>query len=383
MVLALSLCLGLAGCASTTRGNADIAPVAAAPSKPALYGLVKVQSQGPTYDEYRIPQSCTPGAYDTRFLVAADGWANEGRGSLGVLDMDTNSFATVVDKPINEGFTLITSRGSNRWVAWEEMRGNEQTEPWDIEWRLYAAPILEDGPSIGPAELVASSVTSIHSRPLFQVVDDTVYWLTNSAPNPRQEGAVRGSLVKSFDLVAKERRVLYQSNLNTHTAYVSGNQLIVSAYLDSAKPAQQVRVIDLASGVEAYRRDLDNGNKDISHWPTYREGYLVWGELGSTSVRPTLMIASGDEERRQLTSQASDPVFVGDSMAFETTSSIDVANLLTKERYTLYRQVRSDQPLLYVLPAQPWRESVLVIWGTNFGHPDDPAAATIVRRYRF
>jgi hypothetical protein len=297
--------------------------------------------------------------------------------------MDTGSSATVVDEPINPGFTLITSRCSNRWVAWEELRGDEQTRPWDVEWRLYAAPIVEIGPSIGPVELVASSTTSIHSRPLFQLVDDTVYWMTNSAPNPRPEGAVRGSKVEAYDLASKNRSTLFETELNTHTAYVTGNQLVVSVCPDSAEPAEQVRVIDLTDGTETLRRDLGNGVKDVSHWPTYHDDYLVWGELGSTSIRPTLIIAVGDGQRQQLVASASDPVFVGDIMAFETTSSVDIADLKTKERYTLYRQIDNDLLLLSLLPAQPWRESVLVVWGTKYGYPDDPTAATWIRRYRF
>ncbi|MRR11233.1 hypothetical protein EG835_01810, partial [bacterium] len=272
--------------------------------------------------------------------------------------MDTGAFSVVVDKPQNDGFTLITARCSDGWIAWEELKGDEQAQPFDVEWRLYAAPILEDGPSVGSIELVASSVTSIRSRPLFQVVDDTLYWMTNSAPNARQEGAIRGSRVDTYDLRAKTRRVVYETGLNTHTAYIDGGRLVVSVYLDNACSEEQVRAIDLASGQETFRRDLGNGAKDVSHWPTYRKGWIVWGELSPAASYPVLMIATEHGERQQLAPQASDPVFVGDLMAFETPSSIEVADLNAKERYTLYRQQSAEQPLLYLLPAQPWRESV-------------------------
>lgn len=381
--LAVVLCVSGVGCGHAPGDEREAEPLEEAHPQSPAFGFVSIASPEPQYEEYRIPQSCTPGAYGARFLVAADSWANAGRGSVGLLDMNTGVFSIVIDEPQNDGFTLITSRCSDGWIAWEELRGDEQDRPLDVEWRLYAAPILEDGPSVGPIELIASSVTSIHSRPLFQLVDDTLYWMTNSAPNPRQEGAVRGSRVDAYDLRAKTRRVVYETGLNTHTAYVDGSQLIVSVYLDAARPDEQVRVIDLASGHETFRRDLENGTKDVSHWPTYREGRVVWGELAPTASRPVLMIATEHGEPQQLALRASDPVFVGDFMAFETPSSIEVANLNTKERYTLYSQQSAEQLLLYLLPAQPWRESELVAWGTCYSHPDDPAGATFVRRYRF
>lgn len=364
---------------------------------PPIYPLHDVDCPAVPYDEYRLPESVCIDDYDTRFAVGSDSWSNQGLGSIVLLDMDTATTATVVPSPQTdaEEFTIITTRCSDRWIAWEEFAGSEQTDPWNVRWKLYAAPIAGEGVAVGQPCLIAESVTSIHSRPLFQVMGDRVYYMTNSAPNPEQEGAVRGSEIKERDLLTGAQREVFTSKLNTHTFCAQADELLVSLYVDTQSQDEQVRVIDLASGKTRFSANLANAPAEVSHWPAYQDGTLVWGELYSPNIWiPRLRMQAADGTRFALAEAGSDPCFVGSRLVYETSTlhgpanvpwpTINVLDISTGEHYVLLRTPGSMELVgLTLLPAQPPAESVLVVSGTVFGGEAVEGSGMWVRRYRF
>jgi len=392
VVLALSC-----GCApaSVEVAEPSVGPVTV--DEPARFPLKEVDCPAVPYDEFRLPESVNIDDYDSRFAVGSDSWSNEGRGSIVLLDMDAGTTATVIPSPQTEEaeFTIITTRCSDEWIAWEEYAGSEQYDPWNVRWRLYAAPILDEDVAVGSPVLIAESITSIHSRPLFQVKDDRLYYMTNSAPNPEQEGAVRGCAIKEYDLIVGTQRDVFTSTMNAHTFSVQTDEVLVSLWIDCQHPDEQFRVIDLASGETRFAADLGNAPAEVSHWPAYRNGTLVWGELYSPRVWvPRLRIQTADGDRYALAEAGSDPCFVGSKLVYETSTvngpanvpwpTINVLDILTGEHYVLLRTPGSIERVgLMLLPGQPPADSVLVVAGTVFGGDTVEGSGTWVRRYRF
>lgn len=385
------------GCtpASVKVSESSVGSVTA--DEPTPLPLKEVDCPAVPYDEYRLPESVDISDYESRFAVGSDSWSNEGQGSIVLLDMDTGAAATVVAAPQagTEGFIVISTRCSDRWIAWEELAGNEQDDPWNVKWRLYAAPIAGNGVAVGQPVLVSKSVTSIHSRPLFQVVDDRLYYMTNSAPNPEQEGAVRGCVIKECELATGTQREVFTSKMNAHTFCAQAGELLVSLYVDVQSPNEQFRVVELSSGDTLFSVDLANAPAEVSHWPAYQDGTLVWGELYSPNVWiPRLRLQTADGTRFTLTESGSDPCFVGSRLVYETSTlrgpggvpwpTINVLDVATREHYVLLRTPGSIELVGLTMPmAQPAAESTLVVSGTVFGGEKVEGSGTWVRRYRF
>jgi hypothetical protein len=347
------------------------------------------------FEEYRLPQSCGIRDYSTRYAVAIDDWANEGQGAIVLLDMDAGASQTVLSAPINvgEGLVAITARCSDQWLAWEEFHGDEQNDRWNVEWKLYAAAISADGLAIGEPVLVAESVTSIRSRPLFQVEDDRLYWMTNSSPNPEQEGAIRASHVEVCDLSTGEKDELVVRNGNMRTFCVQDDELVMSIYCDDEGWQEEVVVAGLDDGAERYRAELGNGDAQVSHWPAYYRGDLLWGELYSvTRFNPRLKLLTRSGDRYLLAEAGSDPCFVGSSVVYESFTTgapsglqwpaINVLNLETGTGYELVRSSGSSWAIAWMMPpGQPHSESVLVLTGTVWGEEGTAGVGSWVRRY--
>lgn len=392
VVLALS-----SGCAAASVESHDTSPASDADDVLSAYPLQDVDCPVVPHDEYRLPESVNIDDYDTRFAVGSDSWTNQGRGSIVLLDLDDGTTSTVVPSPQTdaEEFTIITTRCSNRWIAWEEFAGSEQDDPWNVRWELYAARIAGEGMTVDQPQLIAESTTSIRSRPLFQVMDDRLYYMTNSSPNPEQEGAVRGSEINECDLLTGEQREVFTSKLNVHTFCAQKDELLVSLYVDAQSTEEQVRVIDLASGETRFTADLDNAPAEVSHWPAYRDGTLVWGELYSPNIWvPRLRMQTSDGTRFALAEAGSDPCFVGARLVYETSAlngpanvpwpTINVLDTLTGEHYVLLRTPGSMERVGFtLLPAQPPADDTLVVTGTVFGGEAVEESGTWVRRYRF
>lgn len=391
VVLALS-----SGCATASLKSHDTSAVSDAGDALPAYPLREVDCPTIPYDEYRLSETVYIGDFDTRFAVGIDS-SSQGLASIVLLDLDDGDTSTVVPSPQTdvEGFSIITTRCSDRWIAWEEYAGSEQDDPWNVRWTLYAAPIEGEGTAVGQPRLIAESMTSIHSRPLFQVMDDRLFYMTNSSPNPEQEGAVRGSEITECDLLTGEQREVFASKMNAHTFCAQQGELLVSLYVDTQSTEEQVRVIDLASGEPRFTADLGNAPAEVSHWPAYRDGTLVWGELYSPNVWvPRLRMQAADGTRFALAEAGSDPCFVGSRLVYETSAlngpanvpwpTINVLDILTGEHYVLLRTPGSMERVgLTLLPAQPPSDSTLVLTGTVFGGASVEGSGTWVRRYRF
>lgn len=397
-VISGAVVLALAsGCMTAPIETKDSSSGSGTVDELATFPLSEVDCPSVPYDEYRLPESVCIDDYDTRFAVGSDAWAGGGDGSVVLLDMDAATTVTVVpsSRTEEEGFSIITTRCSDRWIAWEEYAGSEQFDPWNVMWKLYAASIADDGAAVGEPHLVAESMTSIHSRPLFQVMGDRLYYMTNSAPNPEQEGAVHGSEITECDLLTGEQREVFSSQLHTHTFCAQEDEVVVSLYVDDQSNAEQVRVIGLASGETRFTADLANTSAEVSHWPAYLDGTLVWGELYSPNVWiPRLRMMTAEGRRFALAEAGSDPCFVGSRLVYETSTlhgpasvpwpTINVLDVATGEHYVLLRTPGSAELVgLTLLPAQPPAESALVVSGTVFGGEDVAGSGTWVRRYRF
>lgn len=390
IVLALA-----SGCTAASSKAREYPAESDAVVEPARFEMHDVECPVVPYDEYRLPESVYIDDYETRFAVGSDSCTNEGLGSIVLLDMDSATSATVLSSPLTheQGFSIITTRCSDRWIAWEEFAGNEQDDPWNVEWKLYAAPIASEGDAIGEPRLIAESVTSIHSRPLFQVLGDRLYFMTNSMSNSEQEGAVRGSEIQEYDLLTGGQRYVFTSPLNTHTFCAQGDELLVSVYPESANVTERVQVLGLADGKEHFSADLENGDFPVSHWPAHQGGVLVWGELYSPNAwLPRLWLQTDGGKRFVLTDTGSDPCFVGSLLVYETANldgpggvpwpTINVLDTTSGEHYVLLRTPGSmELPGYMLLAAQPPMESVLVVADTVFGGDAVEMSGTWVRRY--
>ncbi|MRS12054.1 MAG: hypothetical protein EG823_03160 [Actinobacteria bacterium] len=395
--LAMTLCAAvLAGCmpdpaplgsGSDTESKREIEPFPARPINPEAI----------PFDEFRLPESTYLSDYDTRFAVMVDSWANRGLSAIVLLDMDSGVYGTVLAEPVDarEGFAVLTARCSNTWVAWEELRGDEQGDPWNVRWKLYAAPILDGGPALGDAVLVAESITSIRSRPLFQVLGERLYWMTNTAPNPEQEGAVYGASIQERDLATSADRTVVSSDRTIHTFYVQADEVIFSARVSPEGVEERVTVVGLSDGVERFTHGLENGAAPISHWPTYFERTLVWAELDPPLADvPHLHVRTHEGNEYLLSDAGSDPCFVGSRLVYETQvangpanvpwPTIEVLDVESGELYVLLETPGSaTKPGFTMMPGQPRAESVLVVSDTVFGADGVPDSGTWIRRYRF
>ncbi|MBN1192923.1 MAG: hypothetical protein JXA36_04440 [Coriobacteriia bacterium] len=334
--------------------------------------------------------------YDTRYGIALDNWANEGHGAMMLLDMDSGQNAVVLDEPVGmpDGFIIITVRCSNTWVAWEELRGNEQMDPLGVEWKLWVAPIIQ-GPDVatGAPVLVAESVTSIRSRPLIQVVGDSVYWMTNSYPNPAQEGAVYRSRINTMDLLTGDKREVFTSDRMVHTYCVQEDELIVSMFVDPEGWDMVVEVVSLSDGGKRFEALL--GNEDqVSHWVAYRDESLMWGVLYSPRASyPRLLMRTADGEEYVLDESAADPTLVGSRVVYESFTMGTPANLgwpaihvldpETGEHFLLVQTSGSMTDIVWqMMPGEPQQEEVLVVTGSIFGDESEEKTGSWVRRYR-
>lgn len=237
-----------------------------------------------------------------------------------LLDLQTGKHAIVREHAVNwqKLYGVLGLRCSDRWVVWEELRGNEQKAPYDCEWKLYAAAIRDGGTAVGEPMLLDESVTSIQTRPLFVVNGDEVFWMTNSAPSGHQEGTVWGTRIKGRRLPDGETRTVFEDRTNIATLSESEGQLVVTQFRDNKNGAVVLKVIDPKSGAVTFEFDPRNGTKRIAHFPKVHGRSLAWAVLDAADTDETTLLYSDETTSGVLERDGIDPVMVGRYVFYET-----------------------------------------------------------------
>jgi hypothetical protein len=217
---------------------------------------------------------------------------------------------------------------------------------------------------------------------------DTLYWMNNAHPNPRQESMAYRSRVVAHDLGTGVSTETYGDIHMTHVFQVQGDDLVVVRSLDNRTSAMECVVLDLRDGAERLRVDLQN-TYDVAHWPAYRDGTLLWSaDEGPDELYPSVFLRDSSGERYRGSEAGCDPCFVAGKVVHEedvlgapggvSWPSVKVLDLETRERYTLIRTSGvSNDVWWHLLPGQPASDSRVVIFGHRFN--DDPAF--FIRRY--
>lgn len=237
-----------------------------------------------------------------------------------LFDLQTGRHAVVRERAVNRErrYGVVGLRCSDRWIVWEELRGDEQKEPYDCEWKLYAAEIQQDGLTVGEPVLLDESITSIQTRPLFVVAADEVFWMTNSVPSGHQDGTLWRSRIKSRRLPDGEVRTIFETDTGIATLSESEGRLVVTQYVDKKGEAVIVKVIDPASGAVLREYDPRNGVSRIAHFPKVHGDAMVWAVLDEPDSDQTTLLYVDEAIRGVVEGDGIDPVMVGPYVFYET-----------------------------------------------------------------
>lgn len=281
------------------------------------------------FKEFRLPGLHKLGGVGKR-IAAFTGPDATVFGDAPVVLMDLETGRHEVARPHavgwEERYGVLGLKCSDSWVAWEELRGDEVEDPLDCEWKLYAAPVDAKSLKLGEPVLVAESVVSMQGRPLFAVLGDEVFWMTNSAPNPKQEGAVRGARIDARRLPDGPVRTVFESKHNLASMSESEGKLLVCELPSKDSKSEVLHVVDPKSGAVERSLDLRNGEAEVSHLPKVHGGLAAWAVMPDAETDETmLLVGTGTDGGQQLDTRGMDPVLVGPYVVYETLSA-DVAS---------------------------------------------------------
>lgn len=385
--------LGIVGCAA---GSGDTSVGTAEPETGV--GLVG-QKEPPslTYTEWRLPDNAMLQDHGDRFAVLLDNnFDDVGGVRIRLLDMETGVHRVVVPDTLGraESYLTLGLHCSDRWVVWEEIRGDEVADPLDVEWRLWAAPIDPVGTTVGPPALLRESVVSVRSRPLFDVVGDTLYVMSNTFPNPKQEGATYRSSIVSLGLGVGTEREIYTSDRMLHVFAVQDDELIVTEYVDHDSKDCRIRVLGLDDGAERFA--YEPGSRGISHWPAYSDGTLLWAaDAGPAAPWPTLWCRRHDGTVLKVAEQGLDTAIVGPYVFYREyvtdrptsgrgreSATIHGLELATLRSFELVRTAPAGEGYWQPMIDSHREEHTYVIWNQLFtADVGADRGGTYVRRY--
>ncbi len=348
--------------------------------------------------EYVLPGGCSLKGYASRFAVFYDRSVSELDDSpIRLLDLETGKHVQVRKQAVgaDEAFSIVGLRCSDEWVVWEELKGNEQEAPLKCYWRLFAAPILNDGAAIGEPVIVDENEVSIASRPLFAVVGDEVFWMTNSVPNTVQEGAVNGARVRATVLPDGAMREVLSGTRHIRAFSASEGHLLISEFVAAKGTAQRLLVVDPVSGATEETYDLGNRDRPVSHFPITHGGTVAWAVMpDSEGTWCDLLYRPADGAEGRIEDHAGDPVMVGPYIFYEVERSESSGTGMTKSvmrirgfdprsgvRFTMLETSTSSdgQWRLPIGPAYA-SDSLLVMNDLSLQTTESPDT-TLVRRY--
>jgi len=381
---------GAEGADQSGGGQGEVATETAAATTVGVYESVECTAPDLVYDEYWFPANMHLKTCSERYAVLYESATDREMNSLRLLDFETGENAVLVqgERALADNHLVLGAACSDDWLVWEEMSGNEYEDPFNVHWRVLAAPIEDTDLSLGESVLVTQSVTAAWSRPLMQVVGDTLYWMNNAFPNPRQESVAYRSRVVAHDLGTGASTEVYGDIHMTHVFQAQGDDLVVVRSLDNWTSAMECVVSGLQDGVERLRVDLQN-TYDVAHWPAYQDGNLLWSaDDGPDELYPSVFLRDSSGERYRVSEAGCDPCFVAGKVVHEedvlgapggvSWPSVKVLDLETHQRYTLIKTSGvSDEVWWHLLPGQPASDSRVVIFGHRFN--DEPAF--FIRRY--
>ncbi len=280
---------------------------------PATIGSKEGTAPALTYKEYQVPGWGHLEGYGARFAtIKYAPQTADGHTTLRLLDFSTRKSVQILASALNlkSGFDILGVEGTDRWIVWEELKGDEQGAPLEVLWKLYAARIDASSMKLGKPVLVDESEVSMHSRPLFQVDGDTLYWMTNSTPNRRQEGVIDGAVVKARDLTGDATKIVCETTAHWRTMSVQQGMVVVDEMSRKSERAV-VRVIDPETGRDMWSLDLANHDR-LSHFPQVRGGELAWTVFTHDTLNyPDLYYRGVDGVTRAVSRGTSNPQFVG------------------------------------------------------------------------
>lgn len=317
--VAVCATLVAAGCGGGTTEVAE--PVVV---EPPLEAARETTGSPLEYREYVLPAGGKVTGYGDGLACLLEPEPDgEAYTAIRVLDLKTGEHERVVDSAIGreDGFDVLSARCSDEWLVWEEMLGDCFESPLDVRWALYALN-LDGCMRVGEPILVAKAVTSEQSRPLFSVMGDTVYWMTNSVENARQEGVIDQARIWSRRLPDGEQKLVYRTDAGVFTFSAQPDGLLVTETVDRNKEPMRLVVLDAASGAVIDTVDLENDTW-LSHYAAYRNGQCAWA-IGDdeTGTAGELLMRFPDGRRVSVARNANDAVFVGDLLFFEHKPSV-------------------------------------------------------------
>jgi hypothetical protein len=386
----LVLVIVLSGCQARSSGDQEARPSVTEPAPAPLETMDPPQL---SYEEWSLPEGSMLEDHAERLVALVDNNIDGvGGRRIRMLDMRSGAHQVVVPDAIGraQGFSILGVQCSDEWVAWEEMRGDEVEKPLEVEWRLWAARIDADTLEVSKPVLVTGSVVSAHTRPLFDVVGDTLYYMTNTFPNARQEGATFRSRIVAVPLEEGAPSEVYSSDRMIRAFSIDRDQLVVTEQVENDTERCRVGVIGLADGAERFSYDLGNEMR-ISHWASYVDGVLFWAEEVSVDEPwPTLLCRMPDGQVRLVAERALDTAVAGPYVFFRAY----VREQGGRERATLRGVELASMRTFELVSAGPaeegyWQPALggqshqhgFVVWKLRYGSADGGKGETLVRRY--
>ncbi len=286
---------------------------------PVAYSKVVDSKEGSapvlSFREYQVPAMGELEGYGERFATIKYPLQQAGAPTtLTLLDFKTGKVKQAVPSAVNfkKGYNIVGVSGGDRWIAWEELRGEDAIVAADgpSMWKLYVAKIDPGSMTCETPVLVEEGDLETRSRPLFRVEGDALYWLTNNATGGKSADSAGGAIVKARDLTNGYDRRVCETKRHYGTMSVGdGNVIVTEEGSESVRAI--VRVFDAVSGDETWSLDLNNTD-DMSHFPQVHNGCIAWTVYapGALSV-PDLFYRGLDGVTHRVRNTTSDPIQVG------------------------------------------------------------------------